>query len=75
MTRFNTSQGKNLVDPFSFFITMNQTPDEKNKKIMRLYMDKVRKYKSGQLVHIYQNYEFEKFYDRMKTVKEFYKPK
>ena len=75
MTRFNTSQGKNLVDPFSFFITMNQTPDEKNKRIMRLYMDKIRKYKSGQLVHIYQNYEFEKFYDRMKTIKEFYKPK
>lgn len=74
MDRYNTSMGKNLLDPFSFFITMNQTDDEKDDNIMRLFNDKLRKYKSKQIINIAQNYDKEQFIDRARTRDLFYKP-
>ena len=74
MDRFNTSMGKNLVDPFSFFITFNQTEDEKDKGVMRLFCDKMRNYKSGQIITIAQDYEHSKFCDIKKTSENYFKP-
>lgn len=73
-TRYNISEGKGLIKPFSYYITLNQTKDEREKKIMRLYMDKVRKYLGGQTVRVYTNYAHERFYNRQKTLKEFFSP-
>jgi hypothetical protein len=73
MDRYNTSMGKNLLDPFSFFLTMNQTEDEKESKMMRIYCDKLRKYKSKQVVPIMQDYDKEKFCDIRETRKRFFK--
>lgn len=70
MTRYNVSEFKGVVKPFSFFITMNQTDDEKDDNQMRLYVDKMRKYKGGQIVSIYTNYDRERFYDAPRTRNE-----
>ena len=68
MTRFNISEIKALVDPFSFVFTLNQTRDEKAENRMRLYPDKLRNYPNPQIpYHIYQNYDQDKFYDRRRT--------
>lgn len=71
-TRYNISEFKGIIKPFSIFITLNQTGDEYSNGTMRLYVDKLRKYRGGQLIKLYQNYGRERFYDRMKTLKHFY---
>jgi murein tripeptide amidase MpaA len=70
MTRFNISEVKALVDPFSFVFTLNQTGDEYESRYMRIYGDKIRNYPAKQTIGIYQAYHFEKFYDRKKTINE-----
>lgn len=72
MTRHNVSMAKGLVNSFSYFLTLNQTSDEYKAHIMRIYCDKLRDYESGQIVKIAQNYKHDRFYDRMKTISEFY---
>lgn len=67
MTRYNVSEFKGVIKPFSFFISLNQTEDEKEGNFMRLYIDKMRKYKGGQIVEIYNNYDRERFYDAPRT--------
>lgn len=73
-TRYHISEFKGVIKPFSYFVTMNQTADEKEDGFMRLFMDKIRKYRAGQTVNIYQNYDKERFYNRGKTIKEIYTP-
>jgi hypothetical protein len=75
MTRFNISEVKALVDPFSFVFTLNQTNDEYEQRYMRIYCDKIRHYPAKQTVGIYQAYHFDKFYDRKKTISEVVTPK
>jgi replicative DNA helicase len=72
LTRNNISEVKNLPNAFSFFITLNQTDDEYEESIMRLYTDKIRKYKGKKLIYIYQNYERERFYDRKRTIANYF---
>jgi hypothetical protein len=67
MTRENVSECKMLPNSFSFFLTMNQTIDEKENKFMRIYEDKMRDYVGGALVGIYQAYAHERFYDHQTT--------
>lgn len=74
MDRYNTSMGKNLLDPFSFFISMNQTEDEYKGKIMRLFNDKLRNYKSKQKIYIAQDYNRSKFVDFAETSRQFFRP-
>ena len=71
-TRYDVSEFKGVVRPFSYFVTMNQTEDEKANDLMRLHFDKVRKYRGGQTVKIYQRYDRERFYDRNRTIRELY---
>lgn len=74
MTRNNLSEFKNAAEPFSMFVTLNQTRDEKNANSMRLYVDKMRNYPSNKTVKIMQSYQNDRFYDRVGTLHEYYFP-
>ena len=74
MTRNNVSECKSLIDSFSFFFTGNQTIAEKEADIMRIYLDKLRDYYSPtRPIYIYQSYKHDRFYDRKRTIQNFYK--
>lgn len=73
MTRNNISETKGLINPFSYFMTGNQTLDEYDAGMLRIYIDKFRNYRSHQLFTIATAYEYDKFYDKQRTLKEFYK--
>lgn len=73
MTRNDISENKSVLDPFSFFITMNQTREEYQYGIMRLYVDKIRKNRGGQIFFIKQHYETERFYDKNQSIELFEK--
>ena len=75
MDRYNTSMGKNLLDSFSFYMTMNQTDDEKDKNLMRIFNDKLRNYPSKQICFIAQDYDNSKFCDMSKTREKYFRPK
>lgn len=69
MTRSHISEFKGVLKPFSYFATINQTEDESEQNVARLYYDKFRKHKSGQIVKIYQRLDVARFYDAQKTLK------
>lgn len=71
-TRYNISEFKGVIKPFSYFITFNKTKDEEDQNMMRIYIDKIRKYAGGQIIKIYQRYDTERFYDGRKTRNELY---
>lgn len=71
MTRSNIKGDKNLVDPFSFHYTLNQTMDEKKDNVMRLYEDKHRDWPDGNTHMICTAFNYEKFYDRKRTINIF----
>lgn len=73
MTRHHISEFKGCLKPFSYFITMNATPDEYRNDIMRLYCDKFRRYKAGQTITIAQKKEIGRFYESERTLSTFYK--
>lgn len=72
MTRHNISEFKGCLKPFSYFITLNATPDEYRNDIMRMYCDKFRRQKSGQTITIAQKKDIGRFYDHERTMREFY---
>ncbi len=67
--RQHISEFKGLVKPFSGVMTLNQTPDEYEDGIMRIFMDKFRKYKSGQVIKFFQSIGVGRFYNKMKSVR------
>jgi hypothetical protein len=69
LTRTNVSEFKGVIKPFSYFITINQTDDESEQNVARLYNDKFRKHKAGQTVFLYQRLDIGRFYDSNKTLK------
>jgi hypothetical protein len=69
LTRTNISEFKGVIKPFSYFFTINQTDDESEQSVSRLYCDKFRKHRSGQTVHLYQRLDIGRFYDSHKTLK------
>ena len=71
MTRSNIGSDRNLINRFSFHITLNQTMDEKRNNVMRLFEDKFRDYSSGKTHYICTAFEYEKFYDHKRTVNMF----
>lgn len=72
LTRSDISEFKGVLKPFSYFLTLNQTRDEKKEGIMRIYEDKYRKYPDGKTIYIYQSMENARFYDSQKTLNSFY---
>jgi len=72
ITRNNTEGDRTLVKPFSYVFTGNQTIDEKKKNIMRIHVDKFRNYDTKEATYpICTAYEFGKFYDKAKTMKDY----
>jgi replicative DNA helicase len=72
MTRHNVSECKGLVNPFTIYLTGNQTSDEYSSDIMRIYVDKNRYAKGSQVIQIVQNYDRDRFYDRNETLKRLF---
>ena len=77
MTREFLSEDKGKIRPFDFFFTFNQTYDEMKHRdengilrpIIRIYLDKLRDYWSGQTVTIVTSFKNSRFYDRKNTIK------
>jgi len=72
ITRYNISEDKGKIRPADLFITINKTKDEKDEQICRLYVDKAREHAGGQIIFIKHNLERARFYDRKKTLNEFF---
>ena len=68
LTRANLSEDKGKIRPFDVFFTLNQTRDEYSESRMRLHSDKLRDYRIGAQIVIYNNFDFARFYDRKKTI-------
>lgn len=75
MSRHHISEFKGCLKPFSYFITLNATPDEYRNDVMRLYCDKFRRYRSGQTITIAQKKDIGRFYESQRTLRDFYKEK
>lgn len=72
ISRENTEGDRTLVKPFSYVFTGNQTIDEFKKKIMRIHIDKLRNYNPKDATYpIKTAYETGKFYDKVKSLREF----
>lgn len=67
ITRNNLSGDKNLIDPFSYVFSLNQTTEEYKQGVIRIYCDKLRNYKAQQVVGIATDYEHGRFFDRKRT--------
>lgn len=72
MTRSDISEFKGMLRPFSYFWTWNQTTDEYHQNVGRIYNDKFRKHRSGQVRHIATSYQNARFYNSMETLKKFW---
>lgn len=72
LTRSHISEFKGALKPFSYFFTINQTDEEKEQNVARIYNDKFRKHRSGQTIRIFQLLEIGRFYDAKKTLMVFY---
>jgi len=72
MTRSDISEFKGALKPFSYFVTLNQTTDEYEAGVMRLFNDKFRKYRSGQTFRIFQSMRNSRFYDSKRTLESFW---
>lgn len=68
ITRAQLNEDKGKCRPMDVFITLNQTRDERKEEIMRLYIDKAREHKSGDIIHICNNFSCSRFYDRQRTL-------
>lgn len=69
--REHISELKNLVNDFSYVLTFNQTEEEKEEEILRLFYDKLRDFPAGYYHYIAQNLDNSRFYDNLKTLKKF----
>lgn len=68
ITRAQLNEDKGKCRPMDVFVTINQTRDERKEEIMRLYIDKAREYKSGDIIYICNNFAYARFYDRKRTI-------
>lgn len=68
ITRAQLNEDKGKCRPMDVFVTINQTRDERKEEMMRLYIDKAREYKSGDIIHICNNFAYARFYDRKRTM-------
>lgn len=67
LTQSDLSEHKTKIKPFDNFLTINQTPDERNKKQARIWVDKLREGESKKSIIIGQALEYSKFYSSQKT--------
>jgi len=74
ITRSDSMGDKNIANPYSYVVTLNQTQDEYNKNRMRLYIDKFRNYRIQQrIIPICTAFSSGRFFDRKATMLTFNK--
>lgn len=75
MTRTHISEFKGCVKPFSNFLTLNQTDDEYDAEVIRIWVDKFRKHKKpAKPITHYQSRKNGRYYDSKRTLETFYTP-
>ncbi len=67
ITRVNLNEDRGKARPADVFATLNQTRDEKQEEMMRIYLDKARDHKGGQVIKICNNFAYSRFYDKKRT--------
>jgi hypothetical protein len=72
LTRSDVSEFKGVIKPFSYFFTLNQTSDEKEQGVNRIYCDKFRYHPDGQIIKVCQAMNIGRFYDSQRTLKVFW---
>ncbi len=73
LRRNNLVGAKGLVDSFSYFLTGNQTIDERKNKIMRIHCEKLRHYAlPDKPLSIATNYKVGRFYNGKRTKSLYY---
>jgi KaiC/GvpD/RAD55 family RecA-like ATPase len=75
MTRSDISEFKGMLRPFSYFWTWNQSSDEYEANVGRIYNDKFRKFRSGQIRKICCAFNNARFYDSSRTLQTFWNAK
>lgn len=71
ITSYNTSECKTFSQPFDLFFTINQTKDEKEDQICRIWQDKTREHKGNELIYLAQRLSRSRFYDKKRTLELF----
>ncbi|MBV1929557.1 MAG: AAA family ATPase [Gammaproteobacteria bacterium] len=73
LTRYNISESKKVVTPFPYFVTLNQTFEEKQAKKMRLHVDKARfiDQSAHATIEICTRFDIDRFYDHLESVRQF----
>lgn len=72
LTRSNIAEYKGAIKPFSNFITLNMSDDERSNNVMRLFVDKCRKYKSRQVYKVCTSFSNARLYNSSKTLQLFW---
>lgn len=72
ITRHNVSSAKGLIDAFSYVFTWNQTNDEYGNNVGRIYVDKLRDHKGGQVLPVATQFNKSRFYDHKRSIKLYY---
>ena len=68
MTRHNIGKSKRLIEPLSYLYTINQTRDEAEESIARIFVDKLRESRSGQIIKIKQHLWRSEFYAKVESL-------
>lgn len=71
LTRSHISEYKGAIKPFANFFTINQTDDEYENGIMRIFQDKSRKHKSRIMYKFCTALDTSRLYDAKKTLQMF----
>jgi replicative DNA helicase len=71
LTRHNVGEAKNIIQPLTVLVTLNQTTEEYENEEIRLYIDKSRFTKGKQIFRIFQNRNSGRFYDRKRSLNIF----
>lgn len=72
LRRSHLAENKNKLEPADILFTGNQTDDEREESIYRIWIEKRREGDANQLIYIKQNLSLSRFYDDAKTLREFY---
>lgn len=72
MTRSDISEFKGMIKPFSYFWTWNVAADEYEAGCGRIFNDKFRKHKGGQIRKICTSMDTARFYDAHRTLTTFW---
>ena len=68
LSRYNVSEAKGIIKPATWFITINRTNEEIQEQFARLFIDKSRYTRSGDVIPICTSYGRDQFYDRKRTM-------